>query len=256
MVATFTDLPLLIRRSSISCIFSMALDSTSVNIDTHRIPPSLRDLPTPPGARPPLTLPEAVETGSRTVRARTRPTIEVAGPHRTFPDAVPIGAHSLFGVPPLRHLAPLPAPPLTPVTCAGIRHQDGPIRADRTEGDPMFQGYRRKTLSLVALTLSATTWLLPAPASAAPTAAWACASGRFCVYSGDNGTGSVCSWSGDDADWHNGATVCSWTGSTRVQSVFNNGTSTPPPSRPTQLSITAAQPRCASGWARRRTCLE
>ncbi|MFE5548963.1 peptidase inhibitor family I36 protein [Streptomyces sp. NPDC056534] len=92
----------------------------------------------------------------------------------------------------------------------------------------MFQGYRRKTLSLVALTLSAITWLLPAPASAAPAAAWACASGRFCAYSGDNGTGSVCSWSGDDADWHNGATVCSWTGSTHAQSVFNNGTSTRP----------------------------
>ncbi|WP_030732044.1 peptidase inhibitor family I36 protein [Streptomyces sp. NRRL S-237] len=86
-----------------------------------------------------------------------------------------------------------------------------------------------------AAAITATAWLVPGPATAAPNA-WNCNDGSFCVYSGDNGTGSVCAWSGDDPDWHNGTSQCSWTGSTRVQSAFNNGLSGLPVSAYTAIN--------------------
>ncbi|WP_112263208.1 peptidase inhibitor family I36 protein [Lentzea terrae] len=55
--------------------------------------------------------------------------------------------------------------------------------------------------------------------------AWECPSGHFCAYTGLNGTGSRCAWSGADPDWLSGNVRCSWAGSTRVQSYKNNGTS-------------------------------
>ncbi|WP_399946250.1 peptidase inhibitor family I36 protein [Streptomyces sp. BBFR25] len=76
--------------------------------------------------------------------------------------------------------------------------------------------------------------LLAATANAAPHA-WACNNGSFCVYRADNGTGSVCGWSGDGPDWRNGTSVCGWAGGTRVQSAYNNGLSgTPCPVTPPQ----------------------
>ncbi|MGY3334421.1 hypothetical protein ACVW0K_000520 [Streptomyces filamentosus] len=79
-----------------------------------------------------------------------------------------------------------------------------------------------------AAVLTASVLLAPtAPAAAAPTApaAWNCNDGSFCVYSGTNGTGSVCAWSGDDPDWNNGTSRCSWSPRTRVRSAYNHGLS-------------------------------
>ncbi|MFJ3891105.1 peptidase inhibitor family I36 protein [Streptomyces rubrogriseus] len=84
---------------------------------------------------------------------------------------------------------------------------------------------------------------LPATASAAPQA-WACNEGSFCVYSGDNGTGSVCGWSGDDPDWRNGTSVCSWAGGTRVQSAYNNGLSGAPVSAYTAINYGGTKMFC------------
>nr|WP_239106223.1 peptidase inhibitor family I36 protein [Streptomyces rubrogriseus] len=92
---------------------------------------------------------------------------------------------------------------------------------------------------------------MAATANAAPQA-WACNDGSFCVYSADNGTGSVCGWSGDDPDWRNGTSVCGWAGGTRVQCAYNNGLSgarcphTPP-------STTAGPPCSASRGDSRAT---
>lgn len=56
-------------------------------------------------------------------------------------------------------------------------------------------------------------------------AAWGgCAVGDICVYTGLNGTGSVCAWDGDDPDWLGGAIKCSWAGTKNVKSIWNRGT--------------------------------
>jgi hypothetical protein len=57
-------------------------------------------------------------------------------------------------------------------------------------------------------------------------AAWDCASGRVCFYSGSAGTGRVCSWTGADDNWLAGTVTCSWSSSDSVESVRNNGVST------------------------------
>lgn len=72
----------------------------------------------------------------------------------------------------------------------------------------------------VAIVLS-----LAVPASADVAAAYSCPSGHICFYTGDNGTGSRCSWDVDDPDWRNGAIQCSWAADYNVRSVFNNSTS-------------------------------
>ncbi|MER6477136.1 peptidase inhibitor family I36 protein [Streptomyces filamentosus] len=60
--------------------------------------------------------------------------------------------------------------------------------------------------------------------------------GYFCAWTGDNGGGSMCKWSGDDPDWTNGTIACGWAAGTRVESVFNNGTSGAPVSAYTATS--------------------
>lgn len=52
-----------------------------------------------------------------------------------------------------------------------------------------------------------------------------CESGEICFYTGDNGTGKMCAWDGNDSDWRNGAVQCSWAADNNVRSVYNNGTS-------------------------------
>ncbi|MEU0169564.1 peptidase inhibitor family I36 protein [Streptomyces iakyrus] len=54
---------------------------------------------------------------------------------------------------------------------------------------------------------------------------YSCPSGDICFYSGDDGTGDRCNWDGNDNDWRNGATKCSWSADKNVRSVYNNGTS-------------------------------
>lgn len=80
-----------------------------------------------------------------------------------------------------------------------------------------------------------------AQAAAAGPAAWSCPIGHVCFYTGDNGTGQVCEWSQDDRDWRSGEIVCSWSSSTRAQSVRNRGTSGRPVSYYTGTDYT--------GWA-------
>ncbi|MBK1787573.1 serine/threonine-protein kinase [Prauserella cavernicola] len=49
-----------------------------------------------------------------------------------------------------------------------------------------------------------------------------CPAGSVCFFNGPNGTGEMCSWSGDDPDWLAGARVCGWTRNQPVRSIFNN----------------------------------
>ncbi|MFF8717567.1 peptidase inhibitor family I36 protein [Streptomyces sp. NPDC015184] len=63
-----------------------------------------------------------------------------------------------------------------------------------------------------------------AAAPAGAQAAWGgCDVGDICVYTGANGTGSVCAWDGDDPDWTGGAIRCSWAESKNVVSIWNRG---------------------------------
>lgn len=55
--------------------------------------------------------------------------------------------------------------------------------------------------------------------------AWECPSGHFCAWTGLNGTGARCAWSDADPDWQSGNIRCSWSGTGKVQSYLNNGTS-------------------------------
>ncbi|MFI9386013.1 peptidase inhibitor family I36 protein [Kutzneria sp. NPDC052558] len=98
-----------------------------------------------------------------------------------------------------------------------------------------------KRIAAVALAALATLVLLVGNASAAESTpavqnvtaqqamsplAWECSAGDFCAWTGLNGTGSRCAWSVADPDWQSGSIRCSWSGTSRVQSYFNNGTST------------------------------
>lgn len=49
-----------------------------------------------------------------------------------------------------------------------------------------------------------------------------CPVGSVCFFSESNGTGEMCSWTGDDPDWLAGAETCWWTREQPVRSVFNN----------------------------------
>ncbi|MFB6477371.1 peptidase inhibitor family I36 protein [Streptomyces virginiae] len=86
--------------------------------------------------------------------------------------------------------------------------------------------------------------LLPTPANAAASAWSSCPEGHFCAWTGDNGGGSMCKWSGDDPDWTNGTIVCGWAAGTRVQSVFNNGTTGVPVSAYTATSYGGTKMFC------------
>jgi hypothetical protein len=86
----------------------------------------------------------------------------------------------------------------------------------------------RKTILSILATIAFVLGLAtPAAASDLGAQAWtgSCPSQYVCFYSGDNGTGSRCAWTGQDNDWLAGTIVCSWARNTRVQSVWNNGTS-------------------------------
>ncbi|MCP2163674.1 Peptidase inhibitor family I36 [Goodfellowiella coeruleoviolacea] len=67
---------------------------------------------------------------------------------------------------------------------------------------------------------------VPSSALAAPVPGWSdCPSQHVCFWTGDNGSGEMCHWPGDDPDWRSGDLKCSWSASKRAQSVYNNGTS-------------------------------
>lgn len=63
---------------------------------------------------------------------------------------------------------------------------------------------------------------LGAGSASAATTAWSgCVSGDICLYSGANGTGSVCVWDGDMPKWTD---VCSWADEKNAVSIWNRGT--------------------------------
>ncbi|MEU4483842.1 serine/threonine-protein kinase [Streptomyces purpurascens] len=49
-----------------------------------------------------------------------------------------------------------------------------------------------------------------------------CPEDSVCFFSEYNGNGDLCSWRGDDADWHSGDETCTWAASAPVRSIFNN----------------------------------
>lgn len=120
----------------------------------------------------------------------------------------------------------------------------GAIGAHESDGDSMRKF--SKQMGLFAGTAAAafvSTLITPTSASAAPDA-WQCTPGAFCVYTGDNGTGSVCAWTGDDPDWTSGSSACSWARGTRVQSAFNNGLSGSPVAAYTATSFGGTRAFC------------
>ncbi|MER5748054.1 peptidase inhibitor family I36 protein [Streptomyces sp. NPDC002225] len=91
--------------------------------------------------------------------------------------------------------------------------------------------FRQSKLGLAAasslLALAGTLVTGTGTANATAQAWGGCAAGDICVYSGLNGTGSVCAWDGDDNDWESGAITCSWSSTKKVMSIWNNGTGGP-----------------------------
>ncbi|MFC0625327.1 peptidase inhibitor family I36 protein [Kribbella deserti] len=57
-------------------------------------------------------------------------------------------------------------------------------------------------------------------------AAWTCSIGEICFFSGTDGTGRVCSWTGADDDWLAGTVTCPWARTDSAESVRNNITNT------------------------------
>lgn len=55
--------------------------------------------------------------------------------------------------------------------------------------------------------------------------ALSCTPGDLCVWRTSNGSAGRCSWTNRDNDWWNQPTVCSWSRTTPVRAVFNNGRS-------------------------------
>lgn len=53
-----------------------------------------------------------------------------------------------------------------------------------------------------------------------------CPAGSVCFFSDFNGTGEMCSWTGDDPNWLTGEETCGWTRDRPVRSVFNNNQET------------------------------
>ncbi|WP_369171850.1 protein kinase [Streptomyces sp. R28] len=49
-----------------------------------------------------------------------------------------------------------------------------------------------------------------------------CPEDHVCFFSEYNGNGDMCSWRGDDADWHSGEETCMWAADAPVRSIFNN----------------------------------
>lgn len=88
---------------------------------------------------------------------------------------------------------------------------------------------RRGRRALVAASLTFATAALgliaPNAASASAQAAWDCPSGNLCIWTGNNGTGSRCTWSNADSDWYSGSVQCSWADNQVVGSAKNSGTS-------------------------------
>ncbi|MFE4361302.1 MULTISPECIES: peptidase inhibitor family I36 protein [unclassified Kitasatospora] len=108
----------------------------------------------------------------------------------------------------------------------------------------------RRHLGLIASLAAAAAALLavPQPAHAALDP-WSCVEGRVCVYSGPDGTGSVCAWPYDDPDWQSGDR-CSWSATTKVRSVYNHGGSGRPVAFYPGANYTGQRVVCTAAGAR------
>ncbi|MGV9269489.1 peptidase inhibitor family I36 protein [Kitasatospora sp. NPDC003701] len=115
----------------------------------------------------------------------------------------------------------------------------------------MLRTGKRIRLFSVFAGAAAVSALLPASAEAVTSSPFdgKCAPGLFCVWSEDNATGSKCEWRVDDADWQAGSLVCSWSDTTRVQSVYNNGTSGAPVAMFTGVNWTGTRVVCTARGA-------
>jgi hypothetical protein len=77
---------------------------------------------------------------------------------------------------------------------------------------------------LAAVLLTGTTVIGTAgPAVAAPRAYSDCPRAAVCFYTGSNGTGSMCSWEGNDSNWTAQPYICSWATTHNVKSIYNHG---------------------------------
>jgi Peptidase inhibitor family I36 len=63
------------------------------------------------------------------------------------------------------------------------------------------------------------------PASDVSPLVLSCPGGSLCVWPVADGSSSRCSWNNADNDWRNAPVVCSWSSSSTVKAVYNNGTS-------------------------------
>ncbi|MGX1028602.1 hypothetical protein RKD38_003283 [Streptomyces ambofaciens] len=78
-------------------------------------------------------------------------------------------------------------------------------------------------LVAAALTAATASTLYAAREDEEPTYGYhRCPVASVCFFSEPNGSGEMCSWEKDDADWLSGADTCGWTRDRPVASVFNN----------------------------------
>jgi len=85
--------------------------------------------------------------------------------------------------------------------------------------------WRRPALvgALAAAALMVATTLVYALREDGPTYGYhRCPAGSVCFFSEPNGSGEMCSWHEDDADWLSGEDTCMWTRNQPVRSIFNN----------------------------------
>ncbi|KJK34529.1 hypothetical protein UK15_35535 [Streptomyces variegatus] len=82
---------------------------------------------------------------------------------------------------------------------------------------------RKLGVTIATLALTAVGLGVPATSAQAASGYDRCVKGDVCFFSGSGGSGSMCSWDADDSDWRGGAITCSWSGTTTVRSVYNNG---------------------------------
>ncbi|MEU0533571.1 peptidase inhibitor family I36 protein [Amycolatopsis tolypomycina] len=92
--------------------------------------------------------------------------------------------------------------------------------------------------------------LLTAPAEATASSWDDCPSQHVCFWTGDNGTGQMCNWSGDDPNWLSGSIRCSWARTTKAQSVWNRGTTGAPVSYYTGADYGGSRAGCTPSGGR------
>ncbi|MGW9595407.1 peptidase inhibitor family I36 protein [Streptomyces chartreusis] len=110
---------------------------------------------------------------------------------------------------------------------------------------------KRKRILAALVGAAAVGLLLPASANATAASGFDdCDPGLFCAWTADNGTGARCEWRVDDADWLAGSRVCSWSDTSRVQSIYNNGTTGAPVATYPGVNYTGGRVVCTARGAK------